>query len=259
MGILNITPDSFYDGGKHSALKSAIETAGKMISEGASMLDIGAFSSRPGAEMITEVTEWARIKPVLKEIRSCYGTIPISIDTFRSGIVRRAYDEAGIDIVNDISGGDFDNQMFDTVANLGVAYVCMHMRGNPQTMQTCTEYENLVQDIIKNLAVKLAKLRAVGVCSILVDPGFGFAKTIDQNYELLQRLNAFEILDSPVLVGVSRKSMITKVLDCLPSEALNGSSVLNTMALMKGAAVLRVHDVKEAVECVKLYTKLITA
>ncbi|MCU4189129.1 dihydropteroate synthase [Flavobacterium sp. HXWNR29] len=256
MGILNVTPNSFYDGGKHREINSIIHQVDKMLSEGADFIDIGAYSSKPSAEFVSETDEINRLVHVIKELVNTFPNIILSVDTFRAEVARVAVDN-GVAIVNDISAGLLDKNMLQTVADLKVPYIMMHMRGNPQTMQSMTEYDDIVKEMIFYFSERIEKARSFGISDIIIDPGFGFAKTVEQNYEVLQKMELFSFLELPLLAGVSRKSMIYKVLENSPEEALNGTSVLNTIALQKGAKILRVHDVKEAVECIKLVNKLI--
>ena len=251
MGILNITPDSFYAGSRFSDPQTALQQAAEMAAAGATLVDVGGHSTRPGADAVSETEELDRVLPVVALIREQLPQLIISIDTFRASVARQAV-AAGAQIINDISGGNLDSTMFQTVADLDVPYVLMHSRGTPQTMQQLTHYDNLVVDIIFELQQKIAQLRALHVKDVIVDLGFGFAKTAAQNFELLGQLEAFRVLDCPLLVGVSRKSMIWRTLNIKSEAALNGTTVLNTLALLKGASLLRVHDVKEAVEAVKL-------
>ena len=252
MGIINLTADSFYDGGKIKSDKDLLKKAERMLAEGAAILDIGAYSSRPGASDIPVEQE---LKNALNGIRSILKEFPnttISIDSFRSDVARECV-ESGASIINDISGGNLDNNMIDTVAELKVPYIMMHMRGKPQTMSNLTDYEDLLSEIIDYFNARINVLLEKGVSDVVVDPGFGFAKTLDQNFELLNQLNLLTFLDRPILCGVSRKSMIWKSLGTSPDEALNGTTALNNTCLMNGASILRVHDVKEAMETVKLY------
>ena len=255
MGILNVTPNSFYDGGKHKEINSIIHQVDKMLSEGADFIDIGAYSSKPSAEFVSEEEEIKRLVHIIKELVQTFPTIILSIDTFRANVARASV-ENGVAIVNDISAGLLDDKMLETVAELKVPYIMMHMRGNPQTMQSLTDYNDIVKEMIFYFSERIQKARSFGISDIIIDPGFGFAKTLEQNYEVLHKMELFSILELPLLTGVSRKSMIYKVLEKTPQEALNGTSVLNTIALQKGAKILRVHDVKEAVECIKLVSKL---
>ena len=252
MGILNITPDSFFDGGKFDSDKKILNHVKKMNSDGATFIDIGGQSSKPNASIITVNDELKRVVPVVDLILKNFPETLISIDTFNSEVAKASI-ENGASIINDISAGNLDDNMLETVARLQVPYIMMHMKGNPQTMQTLTHYDDLVKDILFYFSEKVAKARSFGINDLIVDPGFGFAKNIAQNFELLSKLDLFQMLELPILVGLSRKSMIYKTLNTDVENALNGTSVLNTIALSKGATILRVHDVKEAVECVKLY------
>ena len=255
MGILNVTPNSFYDGGKHKEINSIIHQVDKMLSEGADFIDIGAYSSKPSAEFVSEEEEIKRLVPIVKSLVETFPNIVLSVDTFRAQVAKASV-ENGVAMVNDIAAGLLDDKMLETVAELKVPYIMMHMRGNPQTMQSLTDYKDIVKEMIFYFSERIQKARSFGISDIIIDPGFGFAKTLEQNYEVLHKMELFEILELPILVGVSRKSMIYKVLESSPQEALNGTSVLNTIALQKGAKILRVHDVKEAVECIKLVSKL---
>ena len=255
MGILNITPDSFYDGGAHKNESAVLTHVEQMLSEGAAFIDVGAYSSRPNADHVSEVDEIKRILPIVKLILKTFPKTLLSIDTFRSEVAKQCI-EAGACMINDISAGKLDEHMLKTIANLHVPYIMMHMRGTPQTMQQQTEYDNLVKDILFYFSERIAVAKAAGIVDIIVDPGFGFAKNLEQNFELLNKLELFKMIEKPLLVGVSRKSMIYKTLETSAKEALNGTSVLNTVALQKGASILRVHDVKEAMECVKLTSLL---
>lgn len=251
MGIINLTADSFYDGGKIKSDKDLLDKAEKMLSEGASILDIGAYSSRPGAIDIPVETELKNLSEGLKTVLKEFPNAIISVDSFRSSVARSGI-EAGASIINDISGGELDNNMIDTVAELNVPYIMMHMRGNPQTMTQLTEYKDLVSEIIDYFNKKISLLHAKGVADVILDPGFGFAKNLKHNFELLNKLELLEFLNLPILCGVSRKSMIWKSLETSADEALNGTTALNTICLMKGASILRVHDVKEAKETIQL-------
>ena len=255
MGILNVTPNSFYDGGKHKNINTIIHQVDKMLSDGATFIDIGAYSSKPTADFVSEVDEINRLNFVLKEIVNTFANIILSVDTFRANVAKIAI-ENGVAIVNDISAGLLDENMLPTVADLKVPYIMMHMRGNPQTMQTLTDYNDIVKEMIFYFSERVAKARSFGISDIIIDPGFGFAKTLEQNYEVLNKLELFSLLDLPLLAGISRKSMIYKVLEKTAKDALNGTTVLNTIAVQKGAKILRVHDVKDAVECIKLVDKL---
>ena len=256
MGIVNATPDSFYAGSRCSDAASAADRAAEMLSQGADMIDLGACSTRPGASMPTAAEEWERLDAALSEIRARFPDVIISIDTFRADVARKSIERWNADIINDISGGDMDPEMWGVVAEAGVPYVAMHTRGNPDTMTSLTDYEDVTATVLQDLARKLDGLHQAGVADVIIDPGFGFAKTVDQNFELLARLEVFSTLNAPLLAGVSRKTMIWKKLGISPAEALNGTTAINTMALMKGADILRVHDVKEAAECVSLFMAL---
>lgn len=252
MGVLNLTPDSFYDGGKYGRLDSAIRQAATMIEEGAVIIDIGAVSTRPNATSVDEAEEWNRLKDVLPAFRKQFPDILLSVDTYRASIARASAD-LGADMINDISGGRFDEKMFATIAKLNLPYVMMHIKGTPSTMQQNPVYDDVVLDICNFFDMQLKKLAALGVTeNIILDPGFGFGKTVEHNFELLRRLSEFKKPGHPILAGLSRKSMINKVLGTKPENALNGTTVLNTIALLNGANILRVHDVKEGVEVVKL-------
>ncbi len=251
MGILNITPDSFYDGGAHKNEGDILKHVEQMLNEGASFIDVGAYSSRPNADYVSEADELNRILPIVNLILKAFPETLLSIDTFRSEVAKQCI-EAGAAMINDISAGKLDGNMLSAIADLHVPYIMMHMRGTPQNMQQYTTYDNLVKDILFYFSERIAAARALGIIDLIVDPGFGFAKTLEQNFELLNKLELFKIIKKPLLVGVSRKSMIYKTLETSAQDALNGTSVLNTIALQKGASILRVHDVKEAVECIKL-------
>lgn len=255
MGILNVTPDSFYDGGRYKNDAAILKHVETMLAEGATFIDVGAYSSRPKAVEINETEEQQRILPIIELLIKNFSEILISVDTFRS-VVAKACIEAGACMINDISAGKLDDNMLQTVANFQVPYIMMHMKGTPKTMQQLTDYDNLVKDILFYFSERIAAARAFGIIDIIADPGFGFAKTVAQNYDLLNHLEVFKMLELPLLVGLSRKSMIYKTLETSAHEALNGTTVLNTIALQKGAKILRVHDVKEAVECIKLVTQL---
>ncbi|WP_418509323.1 dihydropteroate synthase [Corallibacter sp.] len=257
MGILNLTPDSFFDGGQYKSKKSITEQVALMLQEGATFIDIGAYSSRPNADFVSEADELKRLLPIITLLTKTFPDICISIDTFRSEVAKQAI-HAGAAIINDISAGQLDNKMLETVAKLQVPYIMMHMRGTPKTMQQLTSYNNLTKDILFYFSEKITEAKTLGIIDIIVDPGFGFAKTREQNFELLNNLELFKHIEKPLLAGVSRKSMIYKTLNITPKEALNGTTVINTMALQKGASILRVHDVKEAMECVKLFSELPT-
>ena len=256
MGIINITPDSFYSGSRVNDEHVLIERVGRMLDDGADVLDIGACSTRPGSESVDAQGEMARLDWALTAIRRAFPDAILSVDTYRAEVARRCVAEWGVDIINDISAGTLDPEMFATVAQLKVPYVLMHMRGTPETMSSLTDYQNVAAEVLEWMARRIDELRQMGVADIIADPGFGFAKTLEQNYELLARLEAFHALDAPLLVGVSRKRMIYTPLQCTADEALNGTTVINTIALLQGAHFLRVHDVKAAVEAVKLTTLL---
>ena len=258
MGIINLTPDSFYDGGKYQAKQNLIKKIKQLQSEDVDIIDVGGVSTRPMAKEVDEEVELQRVIPAIRLIKKHFVDAIISIDTYRANVAEKAIKE-GAHIINDISGGRFDNNMFKTVAELDVPYVLMHSRGTPQTMQSLVNYSNVTTDVIKELSFSINKLRELGVKDILIDPGFGFAKTMEQNYELFKNLEHLHVLDCPLVVGVSRKSMIYKLLNTNPKKALNGTAVLNTVALIKGAKVLRVHDIKEAKEVVKLTQALISS
>ncbi|MGB7843369.1 MAG: dihydropteroate synthase [Salinimicrobium sp.] len=255
MGILNLTPDSFYDGGRNTSAEKYLARTRAMLEEGATFIDLGAYSSRPGATHISEEEELKRLLPVVELLVEEFPGIILSIDTFRSGIARKAV-EAGAAMINDISAGGLDKNMMETVAELQVPYIMMHMRGNPKTMKDLNIYDDLVQDILFYFSEKISQARDLGINDLIIDPGFGFSKNIAQNFELLNKLELFKNLDLPLLSGLSRKSLIYKIFNTTPDEALNGTTVLNTVSIMKGANILRVHDVKEAVECVKLTQRL---
>lgn len=254
MGILNVTPNSFYDGGKFTLSEKGLSQVGKILDEGATFIDIGAYSSKPNAEFVSEEEERSRILPVVQSILKQFPDALLSIDTFRSEIAAVCI-ENGAAIINDISAGNLDEKMMEVVANYNVPYIMMHMRGTPQTMQSLTNYENIVKEILFYFSEKVNKARSLGINDLIIDPGFGFAKTLEQNYEVLKNFELFQMLDLPILAGISRKSMVYKPLGVTANEALNGTTVLNTIALTKGANILRVHDVKEAVECVKLFER----
>ena len=255
MGILNLTPNSFYDGGKYKDEIQVLNQVERMLGDGATFIDVGAYSSKPNAEFVSEEEELHRLLPIVELLVNKFPEVLLSVDTFRSQVVKKAI-ENGVAIVNDISAGKLDEKMIETVAKLNVPYIMMHMKGNPKTMQSLTNYKDILKEMIFYFSERIAVARSFGVNDIVIDPGFGFAKTLEQNYEVLQKLELFSMLELPLLVGVSRKSMIYKTLENSPEEALNGTTVLNTIALQKGAKILRVHDVKEAVECVKLLSKL---
>ena len=255
MGILNITPDSFYDGGFYNSEKKIIAQVKKMINDGASIIDIGGYSSRPGAEDISVETELSRVLTVIKAIKHEFPETLISIDTFRSEVAKKAV-KAGADIINDISGGSLDKKMFNTVSELNVPYIIMHMKGNPRNMIKKTKYEDVLKEIIRYFSKKIHLATKAGIKDIIIDPGFGFAKNVEQNFNILNNLDYLKYLDKPILIGVSRKSMIYKTLEVTPKDALNGSTVLHTISLLKGAKIIRTHDVKEANEAIKLVSQL---
>lgn len=252
MGILNVTPDSFFDGGQHSTLEAASKKAEQLINQGADILDIGAYSSRPGAPLIAIQEEIDRALPIIEYLTKNYPDTLLSIDTFRAEVAEAAIG-AGAHIINDISGGNLDENMFDMVAKLQVPYILMHMRGTPETMQQLTDYGDIVEDIAVYFGERIAQLRALGVKDIILDPGFGFSKTIAQNYELLHRVDEFHYLGLPILGGISRKSMIYKKLEITPQESLSATTALNTVLLQKGVQLLRVHDVLEAKQLIQLF------
>lgn len=252
MGILNVTPDSFY-AGSHTTEESAIrERAAKMLEEGADIIDIGGYSSRSNADEVPVEEEIRRVVKGIKAVRELSTDILISVDTFRSEVAETAVTEYGADIINDISGGDLDPNMINVVPRLKVPYIIMHMRGNPGTMSRLTDYADVTGDVLRELSIKIETFTHAGVNDIIIDPGFGFAKTLEQNYDMLSHLELFQVFELPVLVGISRKSMIYKALDTTPENALNGTTVINTIAMLNGASILRVHDVKEAVEARKI-------
>ena len=255
MGILNLTPDSFYDGGRNNSLRDALKKTEQILSEGADLIDIGAYSSRPGAEHITEETESDRMIPVLKTIVKEFPEAILSIDTFRSGIAKAAIQE-GAAMINDISAGSLDSEMFQTIADLGVPYIMMHMKGTPQNMSSQTDYQDITTEVCRYFTAKIQQLKELGVNDLIVDPGFGFSKTLEQNYELLGNLEHLRTAGHPVLAALSRKSMIYKLLNSDAEHALNGTTAANTIALMKGANILRVHDVRAAAEVVKIFNQI---
>ena len=252
MGIINATPDSFYAGSRAQHEDDLLIKFDEMIRDGAHIIDIGGYSSRPGADDVTESEETDRVVSAIELLRNHNKSVFISVDTFRSKVAEAAID-AGADIINDISGGQLDKHMHDTVARLHVPYILMHMRGTPQTMTTHSSYDNLILELVDYFQQIIGQLKSLGVKDVIIDPGFGFSKTIQQNFELLSQLSALSCLELPILVGLSRKSMIYKSLNIKPEEALNGSTALNMIALLQGASILRVHDVKEAAEAVELY------
>ena len=255
MGILNVTPDSFYDGGSYKNKADILSQVETMLEDDATFIDIGGYSSRPGADHVSTTEEQQRVIPIIELILKYFPETIISIDTFRSEVAQKSI-AAGGAIINDISAGFLDSNMIDTVGNLGVPYIMMHMRGNPQTMQQQTNYEDLLKDILSYFGERIAKAHEAKIKDIIIDPGFGFAKTLEQNYEVLNKVQLLNITGKPFLAGVSRKSMIYKTLGVTAKEALNGTTALNMIALERGASILRVHDVKEAMECLKLFQKL---
>ena len=255
MGILNVTPNSFFDGGKYKNADEIVAQVQKMLSEGATFIDIGAYSSKPNAEFVSVEEEIARIVPIVELLVQQFPNILISIDTFRSEVAEACILK-GAALINDISAGKLDDLMLGVVAKYKVPYIMMHMRGTPQTMQTLTEYEDLIKEMLLYFSERIAAARSLGIHDLIVDPGFGFAKTLEQNYEVLQKMELFQQLELPILSGVSRKSMIYKVLNTNASESLNGTTTLNTISLVRGASILRVHDVNEAVECVTLFNAM---
>lgn len=253
MGILNITPDSFYSGSRTMHEHEIAARITSMVEDGVDMIDVGAYSSRPGAADVPVREEIDRLRLGMRLLRDIAPDIPVSVDTFRAEVARVAVEELGADIINDISGGDLDPDMWRTVAALNVPYILMHMRGTPSTMQQFTDYDDVTAEVINDLSRKLRELRLLGVADVIVDPGFGFSKTVGQNFEMMRNLRAFTLaLNAPLLVGISRKSMIYKTFDTVPAETLNGTTVLNTIAISRGASILRVHDVKPCVEAVRL-------
>jgi dihydropteroate synthase len=252
MGILNVTPDSFYDGGKYTHEKNILSQVEKMLNEGASIIDVGGMSSRPGAEIIEEAEELQRVLPIIKNIIQHFPDTIVSIDTVRAEVARQCI-HTGASIINDISAGRIDQKMYETVAELNVPYILMHMSGTPKNMQTRPDYHDVVQEVLDFFIQEVGKLRDLGVKDIILDPGFGFGKNITHNYQLLGNINVFNILGLPLLAGLSRKSMIYKLLEITPAEALNGTTALNIIALQQGAKILRVHDVKEAKQTIQLW------
>ena len=255
MGILNVTPDSFYDGGKYNSEKKILNQVEKMISSGADIIDVGGYSSRPGAKEISIENELSRVIPIIQLISKRFPNIIISVDTFRSTVADQAIN-SGAHIINDISGGNLDSNMFKTVSKLDVPYILMHMRGSPKNMMNNTNYDDILNEIKNYFSERISKARLEGVNDIIIDPGFGFSKTKEQNYKLMNRLEFLKEFKTPIVVGISRKSMIYKTLDTTPDKALNGSTILHTISLLKGANILRTHDVIEAVECVKIIRQL---
>lgn len=256
MGILNVTPDSFYAESRTSDEEHIAARVQQLMDDGADMIDIGGYSSRPGADDVSPEEEMNRLRRGLRVVRRLYPEVPISVDTFRADVARMCVEEEGADIINDISGGMMDRQMFRTVARLGVPYILMHMQGTPDTMQQAPHYDNLRREVMLYFAERIDRLCQMGAKDIIVDPGFGFGKTLEHNYELFHHLDDFNLFNLPLLVGISRKSMIYKLLGGTPQTSLNGTTVLNTIALMKGVHILRVHDVKEAVEAKRIVMKM---
>lgn len=256
MGILNVTPDSFYAESRTSDEEHIAARVQQLMDDGADMIDIGGYSSRPGADDVSPEEEMNRLRRGLRVVRRLYPEVPVSVDTFRADVARMCVEEEGADIINDISGGMMDRQMFRTVARLGVPYILMHMQGTPDTMQQSPHYDNLRREVMLYFAERIDRLCQMGAKDIIVDPGFGFGKTLEHNYELFHHLDDFNLFNLPLLVGISRKSMIYKLLGGTPQTSLNGTTVLNTIALMKGAHILRVHDVKEAVEAKRIVMKM---
>lgn len=257
MGILNHTPDSFFSGSRIQGDRAIYDRIEQILREGGAMVDVGGYSTRPDATEVSPEEEWARVAQVLEILKRDYPEVIVSVDTFRADVARKAVEIGGADLINDVSGGLLDSEMYATVGSLQVPYILMHMRGTPKTMQSLTEYSGKVTDVvISELLRPIEKARAAGIKDIILDPGFGFSKTLDQNYELMSELDKFATLGLPLLVGISRKSMIYRLFETSPQEALNGTSILNTFALLHGAHILRVHDVKEAVEAVKIVAKL---
>ncbi|MFC4094496.1 dihydropteroate synthase [Euzebyella saccharophila] len=255
MGILNITPDSFFDGGNYTHESQILHQTEKMLAEGATFIDVGAYSSRPGADHVSEEEELQRIVPIVQLLTKEFKGVNLSIDTFRSRVAKECIN-SGAALINDISAGLMDEKMLSTIAKLHVPYIMMHMRGTPKTMQSLTQYDNLLTDVLTYFAERTAATKALGIVDVIIDPGFGFAKTLEQNFQLLGALELFNNLEHPLLIGLSRKSMIYKSLQTDAKKALNGTTALNMVALEKGANILRVHDVKEAMECVKLAENL---
>lgn len=253
MGILNVTPDSFYSDSRTPDEAHITERVRQMMEEGADMIDIGGYSSRPGADDVTPEEEMDRLRRGLRIVRELYPEVPVSVDTFRADVARMCIEEEGADIINDISGGMMDRQMFRTVARLGVPYILMHMQGTPDTMQVAPHYDNLRREVMLYFAERIDRLCQMGAKDIIVDPGFGFGKTLEHNYELMNHLEDFAVFNLPLLVGISRKSMIYKLTGGTPQTSLNGTTVLNTISLVKGAHILRVHDVKAAAEAKQIY------
>ncbi len=256
MGIVNVTPDSFFDGSRAQTEEEILQRTKTLIAQGTDIIDLGAYSSRPGADDISSDEEMRRLSTALEVIRKNFPDIPVSVDTFRADVAERCVLEYEVDIINDISGGEGDEKMFETVARLQVPYILMHMKGTPQTMQKSPTYDNFIEEVFIYFAKRIDQLRQLGAKDIILDPGFGFAKTLAHNYELMAHMEEFAMFGLPVLAGVSRKSMIYRLLDITPQESLNGTSVLHTIALTKGAGILRVHDAREAAECIRIVSEL---
>lgn len=256
MGILNVTPDSFYAGSRKQTEAAIIDRIETILREGASIIDVGGYSSRPDAAEVSETEEMQRLEMALQPLLQHYPDVVVSVDTFRSSVARQCVEKYGVAMINDISGGELDERMFDTVAQLRVPYIMMHMRGTPQTMQQQTDYEDVTAGLLKYFSQKLERLFRLGVNDVILDPGFGFSKTLTQNYELMRHLGDFRIFGLPLLVGVSRKSMIYKLLETTLEESLNGTTVLHTYALLQGADILRVHDVRAAKEAIRIVQQL---
>ena len=258
MGIVNITPDSFYSGSRKQTDEAVLLRCRQILDEGGAIIDIGAQSTSPTSAFLSASEEAERLMPALKTIRREFPDAVLSVDTFYADVAKQAVQEFGVDIINDISGGQIDEKMFPAVAELNVPYILMHMRGTPQTMQQLTHYDNFIQDFLYYFSEKINRLNQLGVNDIIIDPGFGFSKTLEQNYQLMAYLKYLDVFEMPLLVGISRKSMIYKLFGSTTEESLNGTTALNTAALLSGADILRVHDVKEAVECVKIVSKIET-
>lgn len=256
MGVVNVTPDSFYDGGKLTDTDTLIRHVENMVEHGASIVDVGAMSTRPGAPLISTKTELERLLPAVHAIRKTFPDLPISVDTFRSWVAVRVIEEIGPVVVNDISGGTLDSKMFETIGKMHVPYILTHIKGTPQNMQETPEYIDVVREVSYWLSERVKQLTKHGVNDVIIDPGFGFGKELKHNYELMNRLDSFKVFQLPVMVGISRKSLVWKLLEITPEDALNGTTAINMLALLGGADILRVHDVKEAVEAVKIYNAL---
>ena len=259
MGILNTTPDSFYKGSRLPDPAAAVEAVREMIKDGAHLVDVGAVSSRPGADEVSEEEELERLSPVLEALRNEFPDLTLSVDTCRSGVCRKVRENFGVNLINDISAGQFDPEMFTTVAELGIPYIMMHMQGTPDTMQENPEYENVVDELLQYFSERVFKLRKLGVNDIIIDPGFGFGKTLEQNYYLVRELHAFQMFELPLMAGLSRKSMIYKALDSDPEHALTGTTAAHMAVLIQGANLLRVHDVKAAAETVKIFQQIVNS